>query len=149
MDREQLIKYIIAPTLHDMKCWSQPAEDLLVMIAAHESLKGKYIHQRGNGPACGIFQMELVPHSDILKFLKNDRPALYLMLERYTGLFHHSLMDGNLYYATFMARAFFLRFPESIPLDYIEMAKYAKDKWNTYKGKATWEDYHKAFKEWK
>lgn len=147
MNRSQLITHVIFPTLQDMKFHSQEAVDLLVMICAHESLKGEYIHQV-KGPAVGIYCMEPATHSDVLKYIEERRPALYMMLDRYTGIAHHSLMAGNLYYATFMARCFFLRIPEAIPTDYKEMAEYAKKYWNTEAGKAIPHDYLHAFNTW-
>ena len=147
MNRSQLINFVIEPTLQDMKCWSQQAEDLLVMIVAHESVKGEYLHQV-KGPAIGIFQMEPKTHDDVMSYIKKKRPVLYLLLERYTGINHSSLMAGNLYYATFMARCFFLRFLEAIPENHVEMSLYAKKYWNTTLGSATPNDYLHAFNTW-
>ena len=39
-----------------------------------------------------------------------------------------------------------MQFPEPVPSGITEIAKYSKKYWNTEAGKATGEDYEKAFK---
>lgn len=147
MNKAHLAKHVIRPVLEDMGAHSTEAEALLLMIAAHESMDGRYLHQV-KGPAVGIYQMEPRTHDDIIQYLRKERHDLYDRLNKWTGIIHHSLMAGNLYYATFMARCFFLRFPEPLPETLREMAAYAKEKWNTVYGKATTEDYLNAYRNW-
>jgi len=148
MNRTQLIENIIDPVIRDMGCFSPQAVDLLVMIAAHESREGHYLAQI-SGPAIGIYQMEPATHDEIIQYLRRNNYDLYERLNKWTGIIHHSLMAGNLYYATFMARAFFLRYPDALPRTHPDMAAYAKMRWNTAAGKATAEDYLNAFNEWR
>lgn len=147
MNKSQLIKFVIEPVLLDMECYGMDAVNMLIMIAAHESRHGYYLHQ-DPGPAVGIFQIEPATHDDMIAWLERDRPELLQKLFNWTSKVDPEMMAGNMYYATFMARCFFLRFPEALPATPEAMAAYAKKKWNTVEGKATPADYLKAFKEW-
>lgn len=148
MNRKQLIEHIVFPVLVRMGHYSVIAENLLIMIAAHESRKGYFIKQ-DPGPAVGIYQMEPRTHADIITWLERDRPELLKVLMEFTPVIDAELMAGNYYYSTFMARCFFLRFPEALPYTEEDMAAYAKRRWNTKYGKATPEDYLEAFRGWK
>lgn len=152
MNKQQFTKYVIEPVLRSMGLYSEEAVRLLLMIMAHESRKGYYIKQTV-GPAVGVYQMEPATHDDIYRFLSmRGKEHLVSNFEVYQASFSDgaSEMAGNMYYATAMARAFFLRFPESLPKGSDEeLAKYAKRRWNTSAGKATWQDYLKAYQEWK
>lgn len=150
MDKKQLITRVIEPTLKQLGLYSQDAVNLLVMIAAHESVKGTYIAQL-IGPARGIYQMEGNTHDFLLKWLSNNRPDI---LTKIMSLVVDKTADTMMYdlrYATAMARVFFLRFPEPLPSgsDTNAMAAYAKLKWNTNLGKATPDDYKQAYLSWK
>lgn len=151
MNKSQFTKYVLEPTLHSMGLYSEEAVRLLLMIMAHESRCGYYLHQTV-GPALGVYQMEPATYNDIIKFLKR-KPALYDEVGEWSSaksFDEPEEMAGNLYYATAMARAFFLRFPEPIPSGSDEeLAKYAKKRWNTSAGKATWQDYLEAYRKWK
>jgi hypothetical protein len=60
MNPKQLRELVIRPVLeylHPDIPYSHEAEDLLMMIAAHESHLGEYVKQV-QGPALGIYQME-------------------------------------------------------------------------------------------
>lgn len=153
MNKQQFTKYVIEPVLRSMGLYSEEAVRLLLMIMAHESRKGYYIKQTV-GPAVGVYQMEPATHDDIHKFLtaRNKRHLVTSFLSvtpvGVGGIPQE--MAGNMYYATAMARAFFLRFPESLPKGSDEeLAKYAKRRWNTSAGKATWQDYLQAYQGWK
>lgn len=150
LDRKQLQKYVIKPTLTKLGLYTQDAERLLVMIAAHESVKGYYIVQT-TGQAKGIYQMEDATHDDILRWLKAKKPEMYKQITSLVAGEPTAMdMVTNLAYATAMARAFFLRFPEALPTGSDDsLAAYAKKRWNTYLGKATASDYLKAYRSWK
>lgn len=150
MDKKQLITRIIEPTLKQLGLYSQDAVNLLVMIAAHESVKGTYIAQLV-GPARGIYQMEGATHDHILGWLKNKKPELHSKILSLVVDSSSDTMMYDLRYATAMARVFFLRFPEALPSgsDVDAMAAYAKLKWNTNLGKATPADYKQAYLSWK
>ena len=149
LDKKQFVQYVVDPTLKKLGLYSNNASNLLVMIAAHESQKGHYIIQT-TGHAKGVYQMEDATHDDILRWLAVKKPELYRSI---TGLVAGEptamQMVTNLEYATAMARAFFLRFPEEIPTYPVSQSNYAKKRWNTYQGKATPGDYLLAYQSWK
>lgn len=150
MDKKQLVTRVIEPTLKQLGLYSESAVNLLVMIAAHESVKGNYIAQLV-GPARGIYQMEGNTHDDIIKWLKANKPTIYAQINLLVTEVSADMMMYDLRYATAMARVFFLRFPEALPSgsDDVSMSLYAKRRWNTSAGKATSDDYLKAYRSWK
>lgn len=150
IDSKQLREHVIQPVLKDMGMYSQAAENLLVMIAAHESKMGTYLKQI-KGPALGIYQMEPVTAIDIQDNFIKKRPDLHERVKGYmTGMGGGRKHDlaANLMFQTALARVFFLRFKEPLPAadDLEGLAAYAKKYWNTYLGKATAADYLKAYK---
>ena len=70
--------------------FSTDAVELLMMIAAHESLMGKYIKQV-NGPALGLFQMEPVTHDDLYKNFISKNQSLDFAVSK----FESYLMDKS------------------------------------------------------
>lgn len=150
MNKGQFQKYVLRPSLQKIGLHTPDVERLLTMIVAHESLKGHYIVQT-TGQAKGLYQMENATHDDILRWLHNKRPELYRdIVAMADGEPSPVKMITDMDYATAMARAFFLRFPEAIPSGSdAELAEYAKKRWNTHLGKATPDDYLKAYQGWK
>ena len=150
LNRGQFQRYILRPSLEKLGLYSPQAERLLTMIVAHESLKGHYIVQT-TGQAKGLYQMENATHDDVLRWVHKNRPELYRQIvEMGDGQPSAVKMITDLDYATAMARAFFLRFPEALPTgNDEELAAYAKKRWNTRLGKATPDDYLKAYQSWK
>jgi|AntRauTorcE11898_2_1112593.scaffolds.fasta_scaffold47083_2 hypothetical protein len=150
----QLRKYIIQPALKHIGLYSKDAEELLLLTAAQESAMGTYIHQLGKGPACGIFQMEPRSHDDVVRWLKQRRPGIWITIKdfRLPGVFDipAEQMCGNFYYAAAMARGFYLRFPERLPghKNIEGMAKYYKEHWNTHLGAATVEQALKKYEQY-
>jgi hypothetical protein len=147
LNANQLRSYVIKPALLPLDLWSPEAEDLLVMICAHESLGGTYVAQIG-GPALGIYQMEPDTHNSIWSDDLRSRRDMYRILAGKLLLscnFGHQPpaeeMVTNFKYATIMARIFFLRFLEPIPSTVPALGMYAKHFWNTKKGKATAQEY--------
>lgn len=151
MHKGQLTQLVIEPTLKDLGLYSNDATQMLLMIAAHESIKGYYIAQ-AKGPAKGIYQMETATHDYLIDWLRKTKPALYSKVaDMANGKPTATKMITDLAYATAMARVFFLRFPEALPSgsDTDAMAAYAKRRWNTSLGKATPADYKQAYLSWK
>lgn len=150
MNKKQLKERVIEPTLKQLGLYSSDAVELLLMIAAHESVKGEYIAQI-TGPARGIYQMEGNTHDDIHVWLKINKGHVYRSLAALVVQPTTDMMMFDLRYATAMARVFFLRFPEALPSgsDVDAMAAYAKRRWNTSAGKATPADYKSAYLSWK
>lgn len=150
MNKKQFTQHVIEPVLKSMGLYSEEAVRLLLMIMAHESRQGYYIVQTV-GPAVGVYQMEPATYKDIHLYL-HKKPNLRNEILNWSvfGGAHAGEMAGNNYYATAMARAFFIRFPEALPKGSDEeLAKYAKKRWNTSAGKATWQDYLQAYRNWK
>lgn len=150
MNKKQLKELVIVPTLKQLGLYSEDAVELLLMIAAHESVKGEYIAQI-TGPARGIYQMEGATHETIVDWMHRNRPALDMSISGLVVKRDADMMMYDLRYATAMARVFFLRFPEALPSgsDVDAMAAYAKRRWNTSAGKATPADYKSAYLSWK
>jgi hypothetical protein len=152
---QQLREYVIRPVLHDLGKYSRNAEELLLLTAAQESGLGKYLHQLGDGPAIGIYQMEPATHDDIWQNFLEYKPTLgntilrWEMPRAFTDN-NAKEMAGNLYYATAMARCFYLRFAEGLPhfKEVEAMAKYWKKYYNTPKGAGTVEEAKENYKKY-
>jgi hypothetical protein len=148
---KQLRELVIQPALHSIGLWSQQAENLLVMVAAHESNGGDYVAQI-NGPAVGIYQMEPAAYNALWSRVLRGNIDKYVILGSKILFACHFLakpdateMIWNMKYASMMARAFFLPNREPIPTDIEELSRYAKKYWNTEAGKATPEKYLGAY----
>ena len=150
----QFRELIIRPSLqalHDVIPYSEEAEDLLFMTAAHESRLGTYLKQI-NGPALGVYQMEPATHNDIWDNFLTYRESIIDCLRYY---FPHPIeMIHDLQYATAMARVHYFRVKEALPkksdyanpMQYLPaLARYAKKYYNTELGKATVDDYVNAY----
>ena len=122
---------------------SESAIRLLCMIAAHES-GGFMFTRQVKGPALSLFQME---------------PRTFRGLVGYCR--HKQYLDGELpcspyrlvfdsMFAAAMGRCFLLRIPEPLPDpdDIDGLARYAKTYWNTKYGKATVDDYARAWRKY-
>lgn len=125
---------------------SKAAIKLLCMIAAHESGGFKYVKQI-KGPALGLFQMEPATHADVVAYMQR-KPERFGLLAQTSDFVDAMVFDAG--YAAALARIFFLRIPEPLPDadDVDALARYAKKYWNTELGKATWEDYASAYREY-
>jgi len=120
---------------------SEAAVRLLLMIAAHESGGFTYCKQV-NGPALGVFQMEPPTYRAVLEYLERSGrfPSIPRNLREERLVF-----DAD--FAAAIARVYLVSKPEPLPEadDLDGLAEYAKKHWNTYLGKATPEQYHRAF----
>ena len=140
----------------NLPLYSEEVVLLLLMIAAHESLFGKYREQEGGGPALGIFQIEKETLRDLyenyLKYRQEYRAAVDSFIPPY---WHREdcLRDVD-DYAVAVARMLLWRKPEPIPKEsdfanhpeprtafLLALADYAKKHWNTHEGAATPEKY--------
>jgi hypothetical protein len=145
----QFSKFIIAPALEKLGMHSDSAVNLLLGTMATESHFGTYIHQKGNGPALGVYQMEPATHDDIvLNYLKRRR-SLQKLLERQFGLveFRAERLLHDLQYATIFARLHYYRVSEPLPLasNTEGLARYWKEYYNTRFGKGTEDDFIKNY----
>lgn len=153
---DQFRELVIRPTLKYLEPeipYSEEAEDLLFMTAAHESRLGSYLKQI-NGPALGVYQMEPATHADIWVNFLEYRDELAWAVDFYDNKGDEEPLVFDLRYATAMARVHYFRVKESLPkkdkfstyASYLKaLSEYAKKYYNTELGKATADDYYKAF----
>lgn len=148
---EHLREYVIRPVLHHLGLYSEAAEELLVLTAAVESQGGQYLHQLGKGPAVGIYQMEPATHDSLwANYLRYRHDLADKVHELELPSFYGDdarEMAGNLYYATAMARVFYLSKPGAIPkaADVRGLAAYWKIYFNTHLGAGTVEKAVQAY----
>lgn len=136
---------VVRPTLQRMNLWSEPAETLLMMTAAHESAGWLYCRQNG-GPACGHYQMEPATLADLFNWLKLRPKWRDLMAREFQATQPQpDRLVFDSVYATACARMQYYRRPEPLPTDLDGLAAYAKRFWNTEAGKATPEKYRADF----
>lgn len=145
-----LKKYIIEPTLDYLDLNSKSSIQILLGTAAQETHLGEYLHQI-HGPAKGIYGMEPFTHESLRKDLhkktlngKKNRDKFLKLWNKISNLYIHVLTEdenliGNLYYATAIARIYYLQFTSPLPKagDIQGMAAYWKRYYNTEKGKGT------------
>ena len=121
----QFRKLIIQPALKRIELYSQEAEDLLVGTCGQESKGGTYLFQQGTNPdlnsslqknilAVGIYQMEPRTHDDLWDNYIFEHEKLAALLKPFAECTAYKMVY-DLYYATIMARIFYLRVPEPTP----------------------------------
>lgn len=147
LDLKQLADYVILPTLLKIDLFSPAAVQLVLGTAVVES-NAKYLRQRGNGPALGIYQMEPFTHDDIHKNVLVYKATLANLILSLTINSYPVEMMGNMYYATAMCRVQYYRFAEALPElnDYTGMARYHKKYYNTVAGATKISESTKIFK---
>lgn len=151
MRAQDIIEYVIRPTLKHLNLYSESAENLLVGTAAHES-RFEYLHQV-KGPAIGLWQMEPGAFKDIFDNYLDYRSELKVKIRnlaagRFSGtVIPAEEMHGNLNLACAMARLQYYRQSEPLPHkdDIAGLGRYYKKWYNTPAGKATPEDFVEAF----
>jgi len=148
----QFRELVIFPALHYMGLYSQAAENLLVGTALVES-RLEYLHQIGDGPALGVYQIEPNTHDDVWDNFLKYRPelrdkALMLLSNRATfELSKSSDLIGNLSYATAIARLIYFRKPEPLPdkNNIHGLAEYWKEHYNTRLGAGNSEKFYNRY----
>lgn len=144
---DQFLKNVIRPVLRDMaqvnpKLHSVAAEILLLGTALVES-DLSYIKQLENGPAEGFYQMEPATTDDIwdnyLRYKKPLRQNVGMWMIPENKIDRRDQMDGNVFYATAIARVHYWRVSEPMPneKDIMGLARYYKKHYNTHLGKST------------
>lgn len=148
MNSQQLHDHIIKPTLEYMgKSYNTPeARLLLLATAAIESDCGYYIKQV-NGPALGIWQMEINTHVDIWEncdSLRNSDLAISIGKLEIESPVNISELITSPAYACAMARLKYSMDSEPLPKitgvridDEISFYEYYKRIYNTKHGKST------------
>ena len=146
------IRDIIRISCQPLGMWSESAEELLLMTAAHESTGGMDLVQIGGGPALGLYQMEPnTLHDNYIKYFNYPgRKKLRDKIESVSGVKGPDLMhlQYNHIYSTIHARIKYWRDSEPLPAyhDAWGLAVYAKRVFNSPGGKATPEKYYRAYK---
>lgn len=164
MNIEQL-RQLISDVLSRMDLHLKPSSpyctpeaiDLILGTACVESDCAHYIEQI-NGPALGIFQMEVATHDDIWHNYINHRQKIKVFMRGEIGEtllpVKSDSLRWNLSYAIMMTRLHYRRVSEPIPVlfnepfeqgDYddglLMLANYWKAYYNTHKGKGSIEDF--------
>lgn len=127
--------------------WSPAAEEILLMIAAHESGLGTHLRQLGGGPGRGLYQIEPDTLSDNYdNFIEAPlRRDLRRQIAEISGVSGPDLghLQFNPIYGTIHARLKLYRSPGQLPdaHDVQGMAAYAKLHYNSPAGAATEEKY--------
>lgn len=140
MDIGQIREYVVIPALQQINLYSLGAEQLVMATGMAES-NMTFIHQKGHGPARGLFQLEPVSHDDIWERFLSKKPMLLndlkALIMRDMDL--HDQLHGNLFYAAAMCRIFYLRFRKPLPEagNWQGMAEYWKEYYNTHLGAGT------------
>ena len=132
---------VILPALQAIGLASDAAAELLLGTALVES-RLSWRRQLGNGPARGLFQMEMATHDDIWKNYLNYRAGLAAKvkaLKSAAAAVAESEVENNDLYAAAMARVLYKRAPAALPAagDLEAMATYWKQYYNTPLGKGT------------
>lgn len=146
----QLRHLVISPALVSIGLGGQAAEELLLGTALQESECGTYLHQLGQGPAIGIFQMEPRTHDDLWTTFLSRRADLSARVSSLLmpGQSRLDQLAGNLLYAAAMARLLYYRCPEPLPFpgDIPAQAAFYKRWYNTAQGAASVESYLQRWK---
>jgi len=131
---EPQIRKLIETTLiefHPAYC-TLPAIELLLMTGAAESDFGRFLWQKGGGPAKGFFQIEPATHNSIFQYFFYKRHPMFRQKD-------HSELATDLRYQIIVARGIYADKPGALPSaeDIKGLATYHKVHWNTFLGKAT------------
>ena len=180
MNKSQLLDIIVIPTLKEIPHgYSESAALTVMMIIAHESLRGHYIAQSG-GPALGLGNIEPATHDSV--WLNGDSApkngfamgfisqCQYSTLSYFKGLlnegeldesdskdlnishaFHPapSRMNYDMRYAVFMIRQRLFMKPEALPDNPADISIYLKKFWNSAGGAATDTSYLTDYEQWR
>jgi hypothetical protein len=144
----QLRELVIRPALESLDLYSLAAEELVLGTACQESHCGRYLHQLGAGPACGIFQMEPATHDDLWENFINPRSMLREGLKGISLIQTADEMCFNLMYAAAMCRVHYYRVKAALPTagNLNGQAHYWKKYYNTELGAGTVAEYVKNWR---
>lgn len=132
---------IITPAIQAINLYSEAASELLLGTALAES-RLVWRLQMNNGPARGLFQMEMATHDDIwnnyLKYRSQLANAIK-HLKSSPNANPEDELENNDLYAAAMARVHYKRTPSALPGagDIDGMAAYWKQYYNTPLGAGT------------
>lgn len=142
----QIIRIALQPitaTRHPL--YSSNAEEILLMIAAHESILGRKLFQIGGGPGRGLFQVEPRTMRDNYTHFIDAKADLSRQIREVSGVAKpdDNQLTWNPLFGAIMARIWLYRRPGPLPPahDIQAMAEYAKINYNSAAGEATPEEY--------
>ena len=149
MNKTQLENMVVIPALNEIpRGYSEASVLAVMMIIAHESKRGEYIHQLGNGPALGPIQMEPRTHESTWKYgdsIWYNAVKIGIITRSQFQANEHPPAERLLYdlrYNVFMARQRLFMKTEALP-NYSDqfkqidaMSKYLKKHWNSVVGEA-------------
>jgi len=136
-------KHLCTEALLDWGLHSDHCVELLAMIAAHESLGGKYRKQIG-GPALGLFQIEPVTHNSVW----DNSDSIRARAKRYGIEEDVSKLESDDRYSIWVARHYLAQDQNPLPKTPEAMAAYCRSYWNRT-GKATPEKYLNDWQAWR
>lgn len=145
IDARQFAERVIIPVLESLDMNSPSAVTLLLCTAAVETRLGSHLVQLGGGPALGVYQCEKRTHDDVVRYLGYN-PRMMSRVMYWTPKLNHSMLVGNLYYATAIARVHYYRISKSLPEsdDITGLGEYWKQYYNTPLGAGTVEKFVKT-----
>lgn len=154
MNKKQLEELVVTPTLKEIpKGYSDEAVMAIMMIIAHESLRGRFLKQV-NGRALGVIQMEPATHDSVWKFgdtVWDNALKLGIVTAHEYNTKQHPKAERLLYdlrYNVFMARQRLFMKREKLPKSPGKLSIYLKEHWNSMHGAANDYSYLNDFKRW-
>lgn len=155
IDVEQFKKFVVEPVCKSLGANSPAAMNLLLGTAAQETHMGHWLVQQriGYNGGIGIFQMEAPTYHFCYAKQITQKPRYKGAFKLLTGYDQKPLaqrLATDLMLATFMARLYYMGFPEPLPRhdDLEGLAWYYKKYWNTSAGAATVEDFIRNYKKY-
>jgi hypothetical protein len=159
MNVGQFRGFVVRPALTHLGLWSQPAENLLVGTALHESGGLQFIDQDDDfkwrpsdrlGPAIGFYQIEEATLNDLFANFLDYRPLWRARLLEFAAPVPSRALQlaSNLGFATAVARLIYWRAPDPLPAaeDIYGLADYWKRHFNTHAGKGDPDDWARAYR---
>lgn len=153
LDVRHVLAYVVRPALRTLGQGfaSEAAEQLVLGTAAVES-GFRWLHQVGEGPAVGLFQMEPATYRDTWSNFLDHRPGLRLAVSSLASRAAGDPppadeMAWNLRFAAAMCRIHYYRKPDPLPRarDVAGMADTWKRLYNTSRGAGTIDDFERAW----
>jgi hypothetical protein len=160
--RKEQISRLVVATISKMGNYSTRALNAVMMVAAHESLRGTMREQvisfdmvedvrykLSKDYAKGICGMETFTHDDLWENSDNIKADYRKVFGSYASV-HVTDADRQIYddkYAIFLCRKKLHMIMDELPRDLMELAHYLVKYYNAG-GKATAEKYHDALVNW-
>lgn len=155
MNKEQLVNLVIIPTLKEIpKGLSAESVLAITMLVAHESLRGNFLKQMGDGPGLGLGNMEPKTHNSTWKFgdsIWDNALKLGIITLHEYGLDIHPPATRLIYdlrYGVFMYRQRLFMDTKALPKTPYQMSAYLKDFWNSDDGAADSNSYLRDYELW-